>query len=93
MNRRSFLRNASLSILSLGLYRNVIFANSSFNQKTLILIELKGGNDGLNTVAPLNNKYYLAARPNIALNSENTFEIGEVVAWIFNNEMTGYRMK
>ena len=23
----------------------------------------------------------------------NTFEIGEVVAWIFNNEMTGYRMK
>ena len=23
----------------------------------------------------------------------NTFEIGEVVAWIFNNEMTGYRVK
>ncbi len=23
----------------------------------------------------------------------NSFEIGEVVAWIFNNEMTGYRMK
>ena len=80
MNRRSFLRNASLSIFSLGLYRNAIFANSSFNQKTLILIELKGGNDGLNTVAPLNNKYYLAARPNIALNSENTFEIGENLA-------------
>jgi hypothetical protein len=23
----------------------------------------------------------------------NTFEIGEVVAWIFNNELKGYRVK
>ena len=25
--------------------------------------------------------------------SRDSFEIGEVVAWIFNNEMGGYRMK
>ena len=80
MHRRNFLRNVSLSVLSLGLNPNVIFADNSFNQKTLILIELKGGNDGLNTVVPIDNKYYSAARPNIALNAENTFDIGENLA-------------
>ncbi len=34
-----------------------------------------------------------SAAANIRTYTGNTFEIGEVVAWIFNNEMGGYRVK
>ena len=34
-----------------------------------------------------------SAAANIRSYTGNTFEIGEVVAWIFNNEMGGYRVK
>ena len=34
-----------------------------------------------------------SASASITRSLGNTFEIGEVVAWIFNNEMTGYRVK
>ena len=36
-------------------------------EKLLILIELKGGNDGLNTVAPYADDLYHKARPTLAL--------------------------
>jgi hypothetical protein len=34
-----------------------------------------------------------SAAANIRTYSADHFEIGEVVAWIFNNEMGGYRIK
>ena len=33
----------------------------------LVLLELRGGNDGLNTVAPVHDPLYLKARPTLAL--------------------------
>jgi len=46
--------------------------NSSTNDRVLVLIRLKGGNDGLNTIVPLNDySTYAAGRPNIAL-AQNT---------------------
>ena len=34
-----------------------------------------------------------SAAANIRTYSSDVFEIGEVVAWIFNNELAGYRIK
>ena len=39
-------------------------------KKTLILLELDGGNDGLNTVVPIGEKNYYKLRPTIALKKD-----------------------
>lgn len=36
-------------------------------RKILVIVQLAGGNDGLNTVIPMNNSAYTAARPGIAI--------------------------
>ena len=80
MKRRSFLRNISLAglgpLLLNGIPVNALgrsgalqnLAAASTNDKVLVLIQLHGGNDGLNTLIPINqyNKY-LNLRPNIAI--------------------------
>lgn len=37
------------------------------NQKVLVIVQLAGGNDGLNTVIPYGNGSYYQARPNIGV--------------------------
>ncbi|MBK6609341.1 MAG: DUF1501 domain-containing protein [Sphingobacteriales bacterium] len=39
--------------------------------RTLVIIRLDGGNDGLNTIIPRGNSYYYNARPNIAITEAN----------------------
>jgi uncharacterized protein (DUF1501 family) len=43
---------------------------------TLVLLELKGGNDGLNTLAPINDPVYQRARPTLALRNGIPVERG-----------------
>ena len=74
ITRRDCLRLGLLGGLGLMLPRG-LFANEAVNttptsqRGTLILIELAGGNDGLNTFIPLSDPLYKKARPNIALSS------------------------
>jgi uncharacterized protein (DUF1501 family) len=48
---------------------------SASKNKTLILLELDGGNDGLNTVVPYGEKNYHKLRPNLAIKKENLYII------------------
>ena len=69
ISRRKFI---GLSICGgiFPLYKDFAFANSILkNQKkpVLILIELRGGNDGLNTIIPYSNPTYFSKRPNISI--------------------------
>jgi uncharacterized protein (DUF1501 family) len=43
----------------------------------LVVIQLAGGNDGLNTVVPINNDHYYKARPKIAIAPEDSLKIND----------------
>lgn len=76
MQRREFLKLSSTGILSLFLskFSLPVYAQSS---KILILVELKGGNDGLNTVIPYKEQLYYNLRPNISINSDSVLRLSD----------------
>ena len=43
--------------------------------KILVILQLRGGNDGLNTVVPITNDYYYQNRPRIAISPQNTISL------------------
>jgi len=63
MDRRGFFRNASV-LLSAATLPAWARAEAP---RLLVLIELRGGNDGLNTVVPVDDGLYFDLRPRLAL--------------------------
>ena len=45
--------------------------------RVLVLVQLQGGNDGLNTVVPVTNDLYYTARPQIALAQSQTLRLSD----------------
>ena len=79
MNRREFIQK-SLLTLALGqgapslLSKTALAAQS--RDKILVVINLFGGNDQLNTLVPYRNELYYRLRPNIAIKREEVLELG-----------------
>lgn len=76
LSRRDLLAWSAASGVVLGLPRilearpeDEASARSAPPKKTLVLIHLNGGNDGVNTVVPYTQKRYRSLRPGIALNN------------------------
>jgi len=80
MDRRSFLKTSS--VVPLLAYMPLGWANNNVANEsgTLILVQLGGGNDGLNTFVPYTEPQYYALRPNIALPSDSVLPVTENVA-------------
>ncbi|HHC74615.1 MAG TPA: DUF1501 domain-containing protein [Thiothrix sp.] len=81
MNRRDFLGLATiLPVLPYLSLSNNAAAQTAQRGKTLILLELKGGNDGLNTLIPYQDDLYYHHRPNLAIRASNTIPLTQGMA-------------
>jgi len=93
MKRREFLTLAAAAGASLWLHQGTAFARvGAFSSalspghraaraadNLLILVELKGGNDGLNTVVPFSDPLYYRYRPHIAVRRHEAIALDERV--------------
>ena len=76
MDRREFLNTAGASALLMSVPR-VAFAQRAAGRydNLLVLVELKGGNDGLNTVVPYADSEYYSLRPRIAIARDQVLQL------------------
>ena len=89
MKRRDFLKRvAPASLLPFAINGQPITAYGKLfgtnaedfteTDKVLVLVQLNGGNDGLNTIVPLNNfDTYVNKRPNIHIPKSNLIELND----------------
>lgn len=81
MKRRDFLINSSLASGMLFVPNFVrAFENipkHKIGNKKLVVIQLSGGNDGLNTVIPYHNDIYYRKRPKIAIPKNNILKLND----------------
>ena len=75
LNRRDFFSFLGSTVLFTG-FPSLARAQLN-NKKFLILIELQGANDGLNTVIPYNQRYYYRLRPTIGVEKSRVLTISK----------------
>lgn len=76
MLRREFLSALGVATLCAFVPR-VSFAAGGNYGNLLVLVELKGGNDGLNTVVPYANRDYYELRPRIAIPRDQVLQLDD----------------
>lgn len=81
LNRRRFLQAGSLASASLFIPKflkaleNPAHAMVPPGNKVLVIIQLSGGNDGLNTVIPYRNDIYYQLRPSLGIQREKALSL------------------
>ncbi len=104
MNRRKFIRNSSalvfpamlngfsLKAFAGGSLFHSLLQSAEDNDRVLVLIQLVGGNDGLNTLVPIDvySKYY-NARPNIAIDEKKVLPLSGISIAGLHPSLSGFR--
>ncbi|WP_435261150.1 DUF1501 domain-containing protein [Tenacibaculum sp. nBUS_03] len=84
MDRRKFLQRTSLATGGMFFIPQFIRAyeqnaKAIFNAKKIVIIQLKGGNDGLNTVVPFTNDIYFNKRQKIGIRKNQLLQLNDEV--------------
>lgn len=98
--RRDFLRTGSVSAAlswtvpaflteTFAALQAQAAAGKGKNGSILVVLQMAGGNDGLNTVVPFANDHYHKARPRIGFKGEETLKINDTLG--FNPALTGFK--
>jgi len=80
MNRRDFIKYCGAIGIGIALPGSLFARKLPFSNKTIILIELQGGNDGLNTVVPFSDPLYYELRPSLGLKSSELIKLNDHLA-------------
>lgn len=94
VTRRLFLQQIAQSIGKVPSLNPLSFGPSTFDMssvfspqqmesmenRTLVVVQLSGGNDGLNTLVPYTQQAYYNARPNLALDKSDVLQLNSNVA-------------
>ena len=106
MKRRNFLRNSALTAVGLPGALNgfsltahaddsllgQFFPPGTMNDHILVVIQMSGGNDGLNTVIPLDQySKYVNARTNVAIAQNKVLALTGTAATGLHPSLTGLR--
>ena len=92
-SRREFLRMSGLATAGTMLVPQFLKAfEKPFGQegnRILIVLQLSGGNDGLNTIVPYRNDIYYQSRPKIAVRPEKVLKVSDELG--FNSALEKLR--
>ena len=87
MKRKEFIQLSALSSTALlipGFIKSAavskLISESTANGKKLIVIQMSGGNDGLNTIIPYRNDHYYKLRPSLALKEKDMLPLNDELA-------------
>ncbi|MBI3483442.1 MAG: DUF1501 domain-containing protein [Bacteroidetes bacterium] len=92
MSRRGFIQKSALATAGTMLVPQFLKAwEKPFTEgdKILIVLQLSGGHDGLDTIIPFRNDIYFQSRPKIALKSEKILKVSDELG--FNNALEKLR--
>lgn len=89
MNRRHFLKQSAFTTAGTLLIPHFLKAyeaqmmgqGPAANGKILVIVQLSGGNDGLNTVIPYRNDIYYRERPTIAIRPEKVLALNDEIGF------------
>lgn len=82
MNRRNFLQAstlASTAMLTPAFLKSMAraYTTASRSGKILVVLQLSGGNDGLNTIVPYGNDAYYRQRPTLGIPTEQVIRLND----------------
>ena len=96
MKRKEFIQLSALGSTALlipGFLKSAglsgLLSESQANGKKLIVIQLSGGNDGLNTIIPYQNDIYYKLRPSLALKKQDMLLLNDELA--MNCALSGFK--
>ena len=75
MKRRDFLKTSAVAACAVLAPQFALAQAAGGYRNLLLLVELKGGNDGLNTVVPYADPSYYALRPRIAIRRDDVLPL------------------
>lgn len=87
-SRRAFIKKSAFATVGGMMIPNFLKAfemqhlgQSQTTDKILVIIQLSGGNDGLNTIVPYRNDIYYKSRPSIAIPSDKVLKLNDEVGF------------
>jgi uncharacterized protein (DUF1501 family) len=93
-SRRRFLRTSLTGTAAIGIgsalpacFANAAASAGSNSDRVLVVVQMSGGNDGLNTVVPYGDDDYRSARPKLAIPARDVLKCNDDIG--FHPSMSG----